>query len=45
MKEVKNMNAKGVRLKVVGNTSQLAQNIQDLIRDAELAPPTTPPSR
>ena len=34
-KEVKNMNAKGVRLKVVGNTSQLAQNIQDLIRDAE----------
>jgi undecaprenyl diphosphate synthase len=29
------MNAKGVRLMVVGNTSQLAQNIQDLIRDAE----------
>ncbi len=34
-KEVKDMNAKGVCLKVIGNTSQFSSQIQALIRDAE----------
>ena len=34
-KEVKNMNAKGVCLKVVGDTSQFDERIQGLIRDAQ----------
>jgi undecaprenyl diphosphate synthase len=34
-KEVKDMNAKGVRLKVVGDTAQFITRIQALIRDAE----------
>ncbi len=34
-KEVKDMNAKGVRLKVVGDTTQFTPRIQALIRDAE----------
>jgi undecaprenyl diphosphate synthase len=34
-KEVKNMNAKGVRLKIVGDTTQFTPRIQALIRDAE----------
>jgi len=33
-KEIKDMNAKGVRLKVVGDTSQFSLQIQALIRDA-----------
>jgi undecaprenyl diphosphate synthase len=34
-KEVKDMNAKGVRLKVIGNTAQFSPHLQALIRDAE----------
>jgi undecaprenyl diphosphate synthase len=34
-KEIKDLNAKGVRLKVVGDTSKFATRIQNLIRDAE----------
>ena len=34
-KEVKDMNAKGVRLKVVGDTSKFTPRIQALIKDAE----------
>jgi len=34
-KEVKDMNAKGVCLKVIGNTAQFSPQIQALIRDAE----------
>ncbi|NQW92516.1 MAG: di-trans,poly-cis-decaprenylcistransferase [Polaromonas sp.] len=34
-KEVKDMNAKGVRLKIVGDTTQFTPRIQALIRDAE----------
>jgi undecaprenyl diphosphate synthase len=34
-KEVKDMNTKGVRLKVVGDTSRFTPRIQALIRDAE----------
>jgi undecaprenyl diphosphate synthase len=33
-KEIKDMNAKGVRLKVVGDTTQFSARIQALIRDA-----------
>ena len=34
-KEIKDMNTKGVRLKVIGNTSQFSPQIQALIRDAQ----------
>jgi undecaprenyl diphosphate synthase len=34
-KEVKDMNAKGVRLKIVGDTTQFTPRIQALIKDAE----------
>ena len=34
-KEVKDMNAQGVRLKIVGDTTQFTPRIQALIRDAE----------
>ncbi len=34
-KEISNMNAKGVRLKIVGDTSRFDARIQALIRDAE----------
>jgi undecaprenyl diphosphate synthase len=34
-REIRNMNAKGVRLKIVGDASQFDASIQKLIRDAE----------